>query len=104
MQPKELKDYLDWTFYIDSKNKLINNEIFSIGICDPNINKVVLVYLKWVSIQGFQVWKDFVVAWNLILPHKVLQNQISRWPVVNYYLDFEHDSAKKDVNQNKNIL
>ena len=95
MQPEEPKDHLDWTFYFDSKDGLIHGEVLFIEICDPNVNKVVLINAKGFFIQGFQAWKDFVVAQNLILPHEVLQNQVSHWPAVNYSLDFEHDGAKK---------
>ena len=46
MQPGEPKDYLDWTFYVDSKDRLIHSEVFSIRVCDPNIKRVVVVYSK----------------------------------------------------------
>ena len=46
MQPGESKDHLDQTFYIDFKNGLIDSGIFSIEICDLNVNKMILVYLK----------------------------------------------------------
>ena len=104
MQPGEPKDHLDWIFHIDSKDGLIHGEVFSIRICDLNVDKVVLINSKKVFNQGFQVWKNFVVAQNPILPHEVLQNQVSRWPTVNYSLDFKYDEANKNVNWNENML
>ena len=104
MQPREFKDYLDWIFYINSEDGLIHSGVLFISICDPNVNKVILINLQKVFIQGFQAWKDFVIAWNLIFSHEVLQNQVLYWPAVNHSLDFKHDSAKENVNQNENVL
>ena len=44
MQLRKSKDYLDQTFYMNFEDGLIYGGILFIGICDPNIDSVVLVY------------------------------------------------------------